>query len=59
MAQTYFSLRETEKTLRAPLTALRHELHEHPELSTLERETAARLRRLFTQSPFEILPLPS
>ena len=58
MAQTCFSLRETEKILRAPLTALRHELHEHPELSTLERETTTRLRRLFTAPPFEILPLP-
>ena len=58
MAQTFFSLRETEKTLRAPLVALRHELHEHPELSGRERETTERLRALFAQPPFEIVPLP-
>ena len=58
MAQTFFSLKETEKVLRAPLTALRHELHEHPELSGREQETAARLRALFTEPPFEMLPLP-
>ena len=58
MAQTFFSLKETEKVLREPLTALRHELHEHPELSGREQETTARLRALFTEPPFEMLPLP-
>lgn len=59
MAQAFFSLAETEKRLRAPLIALRHELHEHPELSGAERETTQRLRHLFTAPPFEIVPLPS
>ncbi len=58
MAQTFFSIAETENLLREPLTALRHELHEHPELSGAERETTQRLRELFAQPPFEVLPLP-
>ena len=58
MAQTIFSLEETEQVLGEPLTALRHELHEHPELSGRERETTERLRARFAEPPFEILPLP-
>lgn len=59
MAQTFFSLASATDRLAAPLTALRHELHQHPELSNQERETTERLRRSFTEPPFEILPLPS
>ena len=58
MTQAFFSLRETESALAGPLTALRRELHEHPELSGQERETTARLRALFSEPPFEVLPLP-
>ena len=54
MAQTFFSLKETEKVLREPLTALRHELHAHPERSGQEVETTRRLRALFSQPPFEL-----
>ena len=57
MAQAFFSLQEAERMLAAPLIALRHELHEHPELSNGERETTRRLRALFTEPPFEVLPL--
>lgn len=58
MGSSFFSLEETERVLREPLTALRHELHEHPELSGRERGTTERLRTLFDRPPFEILPLP-
>lgn len=57
MERPFFSLAETEKTLRAPLTALRHELHENPERSNQEQETRERLRALFLEPPFEVLPL--
>ena len=58
MEQAFFSLREAERLLAEPLTALRRELHEHPELSGQEFETAQRLRALFLQPPFELVPLP-
>ncbi len=58
MDQAFFSLSEAERTLAAPLTALRRALHEHPELSGRERETTERLRALFTKPPFELVPLP-
>lgn len=58
MERSFFSLGETERVLAEPLTALRHELHEHPERSGRERETTERLRARFNQAPFEILPLP-
>lgn len=58
MAQTFFSIEAAERTLSAPLSALRRALHEHPELSGRERETARRLRSLFAEPPFELLPLP-
>ena len=58
MEQSFFSLREAEQLLAEPLTALRQELHEHPELSGQEFETARRLRALFLQPPFELVPLP-
>ncbi len=58
MEQPFFSLSEAEQTLRGPLAALRRELHEHPERSGQERQTAQRLRSLFSQPPFELLPLP-
>ena len=56
--QAFFSLSETQKRLSAPLSALRRDLHLHPELSGAEYETTERLRALFTEPPFEILPLP-
>ena len=59
MAQSFFSLPAAKETLLAPLTALRHELHEHPELSGREQGTRARLRALFAEPPFEVLPLPT
>ena len=58
MAQSFFSLQAAAQTLTAPLAALRRALHEHPELSGQERETTARLRALFREPPFEVLPLP-
>ena len=57
MEHAFFSLETARRQLAAPLTALRHELHEHPELSNQERETTGRLRALFQAPPFEILPL--
>lgn len=57
MERAFFSLEAARRQLAAPLTALRHELHEHPELSNQERETPERLRALFQAPPFEILPL--
>ena len=58
MAQAFFSLQEAEQRLAGPLSALRKELHEHPELSGRERETTERLRALLSRPPFELLPLP-
>ena len=57
MEQSFFSLREAEQLLAEPLTALRRELHEHPELSGREVETVRRLRAFFDRPPFEVLPL--
>ena len=57
MEHAFFSLEAARRQLAAPLTALRHELHEHPELSNQELETPRRLRTLFQAPPFEILPL--
>ncbi len=59
MEQSFFSLREAEQLLAGPLTALRRELHEHPELSGREAATAERLRAFFARPPFEVLPLPA
>ena len=47
MEQAFFSLQEAERLLTEPLTTLRHELHEHPELSGREGETVRRLRAFF------------
>ena len=58
MKRPFFSLQEAAQRLREPLTALRHELHKHPELSGREFETVRRLRAFFDQPPFEVLPLP-
>ena len=58
MKRPFFSLQEAAQRLREPLTALRHELHEHPELSGREFETVRRLRAFFDRPPFEVLPLP-
>ena len=58
MEQAFFSLDEARLLLHAPLTALRHELHAHPERSGQEVETTLRLRALLSQPPFELLPLP-
>ncbi len=58
MKRPYFSLQEAAQRLREPLTALRHELHEHPELSGREFETVRRLRAFFDRPPFAVLPLP-
>ena len=58
MEQAFFSLQEAERLLTEPLTTLRHELHEHPELSGREFETARRLRAFFDRAPFQVLPLP-
>ncbi len=58
MKRPFFSLQEAAQRLREPLTALRYELHEHPELSGREFETVRRLRAFFDQPPFEVLPLP-
>ena len=58
MEPSFFSLDEARQLLRAPLTALRHELHAHPERSGQEVETTRRLRALLSQPPFELLPLP-
>ena len=58
MKRPFFSLQEAAQRLREPLTALRHELHKHPELSGREFETVRRLRAFFDRPPFEVLPLP-
>lgn len=58
MEKAFFSLPETERFLAEPLTALRHELHEHPERSGRERGTVERLRSYLAQPPFELLPFP-
>lgn len=58
MSKISISLRQAEQLLTEPLTALRHELHAHPERSGRERETTERLRALFLEPPFEVLPLP-
>ena len=47
MKRPFFSLQEAAQRLREPLTALRHELHKHPELSGREFETVRRLRAFF------------
>ena len=44
MKRPFFSLQEAAQRLREPLTALRHELHKHPEVSGREIDAVRRLR---------------